>query len=102
MELIKTQLQEREKRERKLERKFKPKNPSPSPKSKSSSSSSSSSSIEALRAKRLERENNEKFRLKQLYLDPEQDTECVDERKRNYNSQFNRQETEQAHNKRRR
>ncbi|KAI9261366.1 leukocyte receptor cluster member 1 [Helicostylum pulchrum] len=100
LELIKTQLQEREKRERKLERKFRPKKPSPSPKSKSKSSSSPS--IEALRAKRLERENNEKFRLKQLYLDPEQDTECVDERKRSYNSQFNRQETEQAHNKRRR
>ncbi|KAG2231890.1 hypothetical protein BDF21DRAFT_428731 [Thamnidium elegans] len=99
LDLIKTQLKAREKQERKSERKYRSeKITAPS---SSSSSSTSPSSIEALRAKRLEREKNEKFRLKQLYLDSDQDTESLDERKRSYNSQFNRDETEQAHKRRR-
>lgn len=94
MDLIKTRLKAREKREHKLERNYRPEKTT-------ASSSSSSSSIEALRAKRLEREKNEKSRLKMLYLDPDQDTESLDERKRGYNSQFNRDATEQAHKRRR-
>jgi hypothetical protein len=55
--------------------------------------SSSSPSIEELRAKRLERERNEKTRVKQLYLGPNMEEEeeeqvQLDDRKRGYNSQF--------------
>lgn len=78
-------------------------------KSKSKSSSSSSSSIEELRAKRLERERNEKLRVKRLYLEPNMTEEIdkgeeeeLDDRKRGYNSQFNREETSEAKSKRNR
>ncbi|CAO3654994.1 unnamed protein product [Mucor hiemalis] len=72
-------------------------------------SKSTSSSIEELRAKRLERERNEKLRVKQLYLGPNmieeadaKEEEELDDRKRGYNSQFNREETSEAKNKKRR
>lgn len=67
--------------------------------SHSRSKESPSSSIEELRAKRLERERNEQSRLKSLYLhDDEAEDEKVelDDRKRGYNSQFNRDETSKA------
>lgn len=72
-------------------------------------SKSTLSSIEELRAKRLERERNEKLRVKQLYLGPNmieeadvKEEEELDDRKRGYNSQFNREETSEAKNKKRR
>lgn len=78
-------------------------------KSKSKSSSSASSSMEELRAKRLERERNEKLRVKRLYLGPNMTEEMdkegeeeLDDRKRGYNSQFNREETSEAKSKKKR
>ncbi len=60
-------------------------------------SSSSSSSIEDLRTKRLERERNEKQRVKELYLGPtDGEPDLINERNLAYNSQFNRKETLQA------
>ncbi|KAI8647273.1 hypothetical protein BD408DRAFT_408899 [Parasitella parasitica] len=63
------------------------------------SSEKPSTSIEELRAKRLEREKNEQFRLRSLYLHDDQapkETVEMDDRKRGYNSQFNRDETLKA------
>ena len=71
---------------------------------KKSSSSTSSTTIEKLRLKRLEREKSEKIRVKQLYLGPNeelQEQEETDDRKRGYNSQFNRLETVEAKKRRR-
>lgn len=68
--------------------------------SHSKSSEQSTTSIEELRAKRLERERNEQSRLKSLYLhdgeEAEQEKVELDDRKRGYNSQFNREETSKA------
>ncbi|KAI8988228.1 hypothetical protein BDF20DRAFT_854572 [Mycotypha africana] len=65
--------------------------------------SNSSPTMEELRAKRYARERKEKARLQNLYLDHKEDQEdVIDERKRGYNSQFNREETELANSKRRR
>ncbi|CEP09225.1 hypothetical protein [Parasitella parasitica] len=64
-----------------------------------SSEKSSSLSIEELRAKRLERERGEQSRLRSLYLHEDQAPEEaveMDDRKRGYNSQFNRDETLKA------
>ncbi|KAL9548981.1 hypothetical protein MBANPS3_005434 [Mucor bainieri] len=72
---------------------------------RSKSSDKSTISIEELRAKRLERERNEQSRLKSLYLhdgeDAEEEKVELDDRKRGYNSQFNREETSQAQDHRR-
>ncbi|KAI7903451.1 uncharacterized protein BX663DRAFT_551184 [Cokeromyces recurvatus] len=54
---------------------------------------SDSPTIEELRARRLERERNEKARLQSLYLEDEVET---DDRKRSYNSQFNPEDTLKA------
>ncbi|CAO0796811.1 unnamed protein product [Mucor circinelloides] len=70
-----------------------------------SHSKSSTTSIEELRAKRLERERNEQSRLKSLYLHDsegmEEEKVELDDRKRGYNSQFNREETSKAQDHRR-
>ncbi|KAI9470955.1 MAG: hypothetical protein EXX96DRAFT_654009 [Benjaminiella poitrasii] len=60
---------------------------------------SGSLTIEELRARRLERERNEKARLQSIYMghdSNEQDEVELDDRKRTYNSQFNREETLKA------
>lgn len=86
--MIKSHLKKREKKEHKYHTKER------------KSKSASSSSIEELRAKRLERERNEKARVKQLYLGPnhieQEESEHLNERHRAYNSQFNRKETTEA------
>ncbi|KAK4514677.1 cyclin-dependent protein kinase [Mucor velutinosus] len=68
--------------------------------SQSKSSGKSTTSIEELRAKRLERERNEQSRLRSLYLhdgeDAEEEKVELDDRKRGYNSQFNREATLKA------
>ncbi|GAN02606.1 leukocyte receptor cluster (LRC) member 1 [Mucor ambiguus] len=71
----------------------------------SKSSEKSTTSIEELRAKRLERERSEQSRLKSLYLhdgeDAQEEKLELDDRKRGYNSQFNREETSKAQDHRR-
>lgn len=59
-----------------------------------------SSSIEELRKKRREREQEERARTDRLFLGPQR--ESLDERNMSYNSQFNKRETEQAHYQKRR
>jgi hypothetical protein len=62
----------------------------------------STPTVEELRAKRLERERNEKTRVKALFLghnpvqQAEEDQFEMDERNRGYNSQFNREDTFKA------
>ena len=58
--------------------------------------------IDELRAKRLERERAEQARLKSLFLDDQQEPDVLDDRKRSYNSQFNRDETFEANQKNKR
>ncbi|OBZ82488.1 Leukocyte receptor cluster member 1 [Choanephora cucurbitarum] len=58
--------------------------------------------MDELRAKRLERERAEQARLKSLFLDDQQEPDVLDDRKRSYNSQFNRDETFEANQKNKR
>ncbi|KAI8329580.1 hypothetical protein BD560DRAFT_416673 [Blakeslea trispora] len=64
------------------------------------------SSIEELRAKRMERERAEQARARSLFLGhnpiEQQEQDALDDRKRAYNSQFNRDETFEAKQKNKR
>lgn len=66
---------------------------------KEDKSSKSTPSIEELRAKRLARERNERARVKSIFMDNADEggnDDELDERKRGYNSQYNRSETFKA------
>lgn len=67
------------------------------------SNEKSAISIEELRAKRLEREKSDQARLRSLYLNDqgrEEEEVELDDKKRSYNSQFNREETSKAQERR--
>lgn len=91
LDAIKKQLKSREHKERDIyDYKKKPKKEHKEEKG---------SSIEELRKKRKEREREERHRMDQLFVRPQNVT--LDERDMAYNSQFNKQETNQAHKRRR-
>ncbi|KAI8085007.1 uncharacterized protein BX664DRAFT_338317 [Halteromyces radiatus] len=64
--------------------------------------STSSPSIEELRAQRLEREKMERIRVKSVIYGDDLATTFQDPRKQQYNSQYNRHETDQAQQAKRR
>lgn len=90
---IKRQLKIRERKDRKLDKPY-------HTNKRDKIVETETSSIEELRKKRKERERNERFRVEQLFLGPNQAQVTLDERKMAYNSQFNKQETDQAHKRR--
>lgn len=110
LDYITKTLSKRDDKKRSSKREHKSSSPSSDKKNKKHShkhsrSEKSTTSIEDLRAKRLERERHEQSRLKSLYLhdgeDVQEEKVEMDDRKRGYNSQFNREETSKAHDHRR-